>query len=150
MCIYIYVCVYICLFVCWCVCVCVTYILSDFYATTSPLPTSSVFPLPSPICPPSYTPTPRSSLIYDNILICPRPLACLFSILSFPFFPRSNHTRARAVSSLLYPSALVADKCAPLFHKGRGGAGCLISLLLVTVSPAQSCTFTSIAASACS
>ena len=45
LCVCVCVCVYI--YVCVCVCVYVTYILSSFYATTSPLPTSSVFASPS-------------------------------------------------------------------------------------------------------
>ena len=63
------VCVYVCVYIC--VCVCVTYILSYFYATTSPLPTSSVFHLLSilpDICRfrdlPCYTPTPSSALVH--------------------------------------------------------------------------------------
>ena len=52
--------------------------------------------------------------------------------------------------SLLHPSTLVASECATLFREGGGGAGCWISLSLVTSSPAQSHTFPSIPASACS
>ena len=56
--------------VCVCVCVCVTYILYDFYATTSPLPTSYVSPLLSFLPDirqlqylPCYTPTPSTTLV---------------------------------------------------------------------------------------
>ena len=140
-------CVYVCVYVC----VCVTYILSSLYATTSPLPTSSVFPFPSPFCPPSYTPTQKSPLIYADTLFCPLPLSYRRPILSDQFcLPRSSHARARAVASPLHPSAPVAAKYAPLCREGRGGAGCWISLSLVTSSPAQSHTFPSIPASACS
>ena len=63
MCVCVCLCVSVCVYVCVCVCVCVTYFLSSFYATT-PIPTSSVFPLLS-VPPailrlrdlPCYTPT---------------------------------------------------------------------------------------------
>ena len=82
----------------------------------------SHFPLPSFF--PAITPTPRSPLLYADTLICPLPLSFLLSVLSVPFYlPRSSHSRAQSVASLLHPSALVAAECAPLCREGCGGAG---------------------------
>ena len=125
--------------------VCVTYVLSSFDATTSPLPSSSVFPFPSPFCPPSYVPTPMSPLLYAGTLFCHPPLSYHRRVLSDQFcLPRSSHARARAVASLPHPSTPVAAECAPICCQGRGGAGCWISLSLVTSALAQSRTFPSI------
>ena len=145
------VCVCLCVCVCVCVCVCNIHLIFFLYATTSLLSTSSIFPFPSPFCPPSYTPTPRYPLLYADNLICPLPLSYRQPVLSALFYlPRSSHARAQAVASPLHPSAPVAVVCAPLCREGRGGAGCWISLSLVTSAPAQSRTFQIIPASACS
>ena len=136
---------------CVCVCVCNKNLIFFLYATTSPLPTSSVSPFPYPFCPPSYTPTQISPLLYADTLFSPLTHSYWRPVLSALFYlSRSSHARARAVASPLHPSAPVAAECVSLCREGRGGAGCWISLLLVTSAPAQSRTFQSIPASVCS
>ena len=54
--------------------------------------------LPSPVCPPSYTLTPKNPLLYADILNYPRPLSFRPSVISVPFFPIFSHARARVVA----------------------------------------------------
>ena len=89
----------VCVYVCVCVCVCVTYFLLYFHAT-NPIPTSSVFLLPSV---PSYTPTLRSPLLYADSRCPSFPIFNRLLVSSVPFFPpRFSHARALAVTSTLH------------------------------------------------
>ena len=135
---------------CVCVCVCITYVLLTVYIFhfiyKSQLPPSS-----RPRLSPRYTPTLFSPLIYAKNRKSPFPHSYRRPVLSVPLCPsRFIHARARSVSSLFHPSALVAANCAPLCCKGIRKAGFYTSLLLETSLPAQSHTFQSIPASACS
>ena len=146
MCVCMCVCVCVCVRVCVCVCVCVCNILLVvFYATPLYIRCHRALPYTR------YTLTPISPLLYADNYPSPYPhpwSRLLLSVLSLS--PRFNHTRALAVTLLIHPSAVVAARCAPLFREGRGGPGCWISLSLVISLPAQSHTFPSIPASACS
>ena len=120
---------------------CVTNTLSHFFL----LLLCSVFSISTYLLPylshPCYTPTlvknllSRLSLLAVFLLVAPDALSSILAT-------------SQAVPLLIHPPAPVAEKFYPLCTKGRRGAGCYISLLLVKYSPTKIHTFRSIPTSA--
>ena len=122
----VYECVCVCVCVCMCVCmyVCVTHVYLTLYLLHF-ISDANYFHLLVPFSVPAIL-WPASLPCYTSTTFptsYPRPWIIFLS--SVPSNnPRFSHARARAVTSPPHPSSLVASKCAPLCHKGRGGAGC--------------------------
>ena len=99
---------------------------------------------------PIYTPTPMTPLLCANHWPSPIPYPWSLTIpLSPDVYPWFNPAKALEVPSLHHLSAQCAAGCAPSCTADYGGAGCYISLPLVTSLPLQSQTFLSINDPAC-